>query len=102
MSGHYRIGDLLMVLKRELPYVFRYQDGNKKPEGQPQEYWETEVEVTEDNATADTLLHVIVNAMPGWQATALPGYIILYREVKPYGAARKIYRAGDTGRQTAL
>lgn len=44
------------------------------------------------------LMRLIVGALPiGWQATALPGYLILYREHSEYESALRVWRRDPTG-----
>jgi len=95
--GSHAVGEILISLKAELPYVFRFQDGNKRVTLQPPEYWSTTVAVTTDNPTADSLFELLAASLPGWQITALPGYVIMYRESRRYASARKVYSQSRSG-----
>lgn len=94
--GAYTVGEVLGLLKEELPYVFRFQDGNKRTSSQPQEYRSTIVDVLTSNPTADSLFELLAASLPHWQITALPGYVIMYRESRRYASARKVYRQSGT------
>jgi hypothetical protein len=68
-------------LKDALPYTFRYQSkgrGSRKPH--------PDIENTPLTALAGpvtsrmAIVHIVKSLPPGWQATALLGYIILYKE----------------------
>ena len=87
----YRVADLLRHVKTALPFVFRYQDGRRRADAQPAIYRQTTVSIPSDNPTADTVFTMIATAMPDWQITALPGYVIMYREQRHYLSARKVY-----------
>ena len=47
--------------------------------------------------SADYLFAAIAEALPGWQVTALPGYVIMYPENRTYPSARRVYRHGQLG-----
>ena len=90
-AGPYMIAELLRQVKTALPFVFRYQDGTKSKARQPAVYRQTQVTIPADHPTADQVFSIIAAAMPGWQVTALPGYVIMYREQRAYASARKVY-----------
>jgi hypothetical protein len=90
-AGTYKVVDLLRQVKATLPFVFRYQNGDRRPAAQPAIYHQTIVSITRDYPTADAVFAVIATAMPDWQITALPGYVIMYREQRHYPSARKVY-----------
>lgn len=90
--GLHQVVDLLPQVKRCLPFVFRYEDYKKRRDLQPAAYHTTTVSVPTDNPTADTVFAEVARAMPtGWQVTALPGYVIMYEESRPYPSAFKVY-----------
>ncbi|RIR68079.1 Eco29kI family restriction endonuclease [Mycobacteroides abscessus] len=92
-AGSHRLVDLLATLKKELPFVFRYQDGNMKKSSQPKLYHDMIVEIPEAGMTADDIFAEIALYLPAdWQITAFPGYVIMYREQKAYKHAWKIYQ----------
>lgn len=71
----------LARLKEALPYTFRYQakgSGSRKPHADMEL---TTLSALSGPITPRKAIQHIVHALPiGWQATALPGYIILYKE----------------------
>jgi hypothetical protein len=92
LQGDHTAIELLRHVKTYLPYVFRYQDAQKRDVHQPPDYHQTNVHVVA-NTTADDLLRTIVEALPaGWQITALHGYVIMYHETRNYTAALRTYR----------
>lgn len=89
--GVYEVGRLLAELKSDLPYVLRYQAGNRRRDLQPSEYWDTSVEVPADDMTAGELFELLSEVLPSeWQITVLPGYVIMYRERRSYPSARRV------------
>lgn len=90
-AGNHKVVDLLREVKKTLPFVFRYQAGNRRTDTQPAIYHQTTVRIPSDDPTADAVFTVIARAMSDWQITALPGYVIMYRERRDYPSARKVY-----------
>lgn len=86
--GRHLVGDVLVLLKRELPYVFRYAGGNRSKSSQPREYWENSIDIPAPRMSAIELFKIIASAMPGWQITALPGYVIMYKERRQFPSQR--------------
>ena len=94
--GHQPASRLLDSLKRELPYLLRYDKVLKAKSG----IATTEVTVPSGKATARELFALVIGTLPaGWQLTALPGYAILYKESKPdaYGSALTWWRRDEDG-----
>lgn len=88
-SGTYLVSDLLPIIKRELPYIFRYENRNAKH----RDYLDAQVTV-ENMPTAIEVFNALMDALPsGWQLTALPGYVIMYKQVRSYPSARVIFRS---------
>ncbi len=79
-AGHYAVTTLLARLKRELPYNLRYQNDA----GARLDYENVNVNVPEDDMAASDVLALIAEALPQYQITALPGYVIMYRESRTY------------------
>ncbi|POG16951.1 GIY-YIG nuclease family protein [Pseudomonas putida] len=81
----------LARLKEALPYTFRYQGkggGSRKPHPDMEA---TVLPAKGGPMTPREAIKTIVEHMPaGWQATALPGYIILYKEDRDYPQAEVI------------
>jgi hypothetical protein len=90
-AGTYPLVLLLRRVKTTLPFLFRYQGGNRRADVQPDAYREAVVYIPVDGPTADEVFTVIAEALPGWQVTALPGYVIMYQEQRGYPSALKAY-----------
>jgi hypothetical protein len=89
-ADSYLVADLLPEVKASLPFVFRYQGGWRAAD-LPGEYREVTVTISSDDPTADQVFTAVAEAMPDWQITALPGYVIMYHEHRSYPSARKVY-----------
>jgi hypothetical protein len=83
------VSDLLPVVKRELPYVFRYENQwAKHPD-----YLSSYVTITKSVPTAGEVFDALISALPpGWQITVLPGYVIMYKNVRRYPSADRIFK----------
>jgi hypothetical protein len=94
-SGLRPVSDLLVQLKRQLPYNLRFE--NPKDSARARKDYKTLVEVPASPITVTEALKLILNALPeGWQATALPGYVILYYEEAIYKSAQRWWsRTGE-------
>ncbi|MBZ9746672.1 GIY-YIG nuclease family protein [Mesorhizobium sp. CO1-1-7] len=74
----------LARLKEALPYTFRFQKADS-------DFDATKLAALSGPITPRAAIRHIVNPLPqGWQATALPGYIILYKEKRDYPQAEVI------------
>lgn len=85
-AGHHNTLELLLLLKRQLPYIFRFETKYRKNyrKGSPK-YNSLGVVISRDGMTARRLLQQVIDALPeGWQATFLPGRLILYEESTDY------------------
>jgi len=72
-------------LKDALPYTFRYQGDGSRSRKPHVDFERTSLKALVGPVTPRAAIHHIVQALPdGWQATALPGYIILYKEERDY------------------
>jgi len=81
---------VLAALLREIPYIVRAQIQGSKPH----QDLLSEVGPIPDVTTAREVIKLVVNSLPtGWQATLLPGRVILYREDKEYSAGSIIARS---------
>jgi hypothetical protein len=90
MPGIYTVREVIQVMKRELPYVFRFQDRYARHA----DYSSSMVTVPPgEPLTADELFATVRQALPeGWQIIALPGYVVMYKNYPThYQSARKIY-----------
>ena len=84
--GDRNAAELLAELKRTLPFVLRYENTPRAK----LEYEEADVVVRSSGMSAETLLEVVAEALPGYQVTALPGYVIVYLEERRYPSGRVI------------
>lgn len=85
--GIYPVNEILPVIKSMLPYVFRYQDRNVPHP----DYLESQVAIAA-NMTAAQVFEALADSLPpGWQITALPGYVIMYKNIRPYLSAYDIF-----------
>lgn len=83
------VGELLNDVKRVLPYLFRFEKSD--PIAQ-QELASIPIDLPEGQLTARAIIRKVINALPDeWQATAFPGYVILYRRHQAYDSARTIW-----------
>lgn len=90
--GETNVLPLLVKLKDELPYYFRYQTDTGQ-NGKPRRYTVghadqraiSPVFVPDEQPTLRQVLKVVLGALPsGWRATVFPGRVILYKEVENY------------------
>lgn len=83
--------DALNRLNEVLPYALRFESVDRKPHP---ELGATKVELPMQRHTTRSLLVAIVTQLPkGWQATALAGRVILYRERLEYSSGTVIVRS---------
>ena len=76
---------LLITMKDELPFLLRYETsaGDDYRKGHADQRAATVI-VPSPGMGADALLSLVSKAMPGWQATAFPSHLILYKENRNY------------------
>lgn len=98
--GDWNLLNLLVALKdaERLPYLLRYEREQIGPnkfvhfkQGHP-DHRDKTVTVPRNNMTAEELLVLITKALPGWQATAFPSHLILYKESRDYTHGRVLHR----------
>ncbi|WP_416562978.1 GIY-YIG nuclease family protein [Nocardia testacea] len=83
------VDDLLREVKARLPYTLRFEtrDPIKRDLAQ------TRIALETDRISVRDLLREIISVLPdGWQATALPGYVILYFGSEDYRSATVYWR----------
>lgn len=85
-AGDRLAAELLAELKRELPFVLRYENTPRAKV----DYADVDISVASNGMAAKALLELIAEALPGYQMTALPGYVILYLEDRDYPSGRVI------------
>ncbi|NOK17520.1 GIY-YIG nuclease family protein [Corallococcus carmarthensis] len=85
-SGPWPVLELLLSLKKGLPYLLRYQVNPPKTsytKGHP-DFAGVTVNVPQKDMAARDLLALIARRLPGWQATTFPSHMILYKESRHY------------------
>jgi hypothetical protein len=86
--------DALARLKSALPYTFRYQGrGGRKPHADADATLLRELKGPVSARAA--IKHIVAEMPAGWQATALLGYIILYKEERDYPQSEVIAISGS-------
>ena len=101
-AGTHNLRDLLVRIKDALPYLLRYETditdgkGNKKRHARHTvghaDHRAAMVEIPAGPITMRDFLTIVVHALPEWQATVLPGRVILYRERTDYQYATEYFR----------
>jgi len=76
-AGTHNAGNLLAAMKKELPYLLRYDTKHG-------DYKKVKVAVPHDGMPAIELLRIVTQNLPGWQATQFPSHLILYKEHRAY------------------
>jgi hypothetical protein len=91
-QGTSLVSELLPIVKRELPYIFRYENQwARHPD-----YLESDVTLPKSAPTAREVFEALMTALPsGWQITVLPGYVIMYKSVRSYPGSRDVFRSLD-------
>jgi len=92
-AGEVNAADLLKAMKGSLPYLLRYQTAKQKSKEPHGDYKTLTVKVPRDDMGANDLLRTIAQALPGWQATAFPSHMILYKEDRAYTHGQVIWPA---------
>jgi hypothetical protein len=89
------VADTLAALKDALPFTLRYQGKDGKPRSPHPDLAATTTPPCKPPFTVRRIIGAMVSALPpGWQATALPGYVILYKECRAdYPLAEVIARS---------
>jgi len=87
-SGHQTTEELLRRTKSSLPYLLRY--GGSPVE--KKELQSASVTVPTGSILAEDALKLAARSLPnGWQATVLPGRMLLYKETRQYSSGRIIW-----------
>jgi hypothetical protein len=91
--GIHDLLNIILRLKRGLPYLFRYDtQGRNFTRGHPDMEAGT-VQISDGPITTRNALIGILAALPiGWQATILPNRVILYKEEKAYREQIEVLR----------
>ncbi len=89
LDGTLTLATLLKAVKEQLPYLFRYEQAGV--------FTKIDVDPPQGPVTAHRLLALIASHLPpGWQITALPGYVIMYPKVEDYPSGSRYYRGSET------
>ncbi|AXK38510.1 GIY-YIG nuclease family protein [Crenobacter cavernae] len=100
VPGTWNALDLLVALKNseKLPYLIRYETEKLSSDkyadyrkGHPDHRVAT-VAVPDANMPVVELVRLITQALPGWQSTAFPSHMILYKESRGYRHGTIIHR----------
>lgn len=85
-NQRHTVRDALTAVKGELPYVLRFDSSSK-------DLSDSSLPALDYPITVEDFLEQTIDALPeGWHATALPGYVIIYKEQSPdYESARLIW-----------
>ncbi|MGA2739612.1 MAG: hypothetical protein ABSG65_19505 [Bryobacteraceae bacterium] len=80
-------------MKGGLPYLLRYQTAKQKSQEPHADYAALTVTVPQGGMSAHGLLRTVAQALTGWQATAFPSHMILYKEHRTYVHGQVIWPA---------
>jgi hypothetical protein len=84
-KGKISAHEALLNLKRAIPYVLRFETAPGKSRKCHPDLENTTIEFENRDWTARSLLAEITRKLPsGWQSTIFPGWLILYKENRPY------------------
>lgn len=82
------VAECLRLLKDELPYTFRFQSKSRSSRLPHPDYLDASVSIPDGGMLARDIFSSIAAGLPSeWIITALPGYVIMYKErPKTYSA----------------
>lgn len=91
------VASALARIKDALPYTFRYQtDKPRSRQPHPDFLSATVPAMNGPMSPRRAISHIVSGLSSDWQATALPGYIILYKEaLRPYPQGEVLARGGS-------
>ncbi|WP_374090129.1 GIY-YIG nuclease family protein [Methylomicrobium lacus] len=85
LSAPTSAADALKALKEALPYTFRFETAGKRSRKPHLDLTDTPIDRLPKAKTTRLIIETIVSQLPaGWQATALPSRVILYKEKRDY------------------
>jgi hypothetical protein len=88
--GTMTVAECIRQLKGELPYVFRYQTKKPRSRTPHPDQEASSVTVPRSGLPARSVFPLVAAALPNqWLITALPGYVIMYKE-RPRAYAAQI------------
>lgn len=88
-AGDWKVKELLIALKENLPFLLRYQVVTHYRKGHP-DYDDVIVRVPRQGMAANELLKLIAHSLPGWQATVFVSHMILYQEHRTYAYGKQL------------
>ncbi|WPB91837.1 GIY-YIG nuclease family protein [Streptomyces malaysiensis] len=81
------LSTLISQVKKQLPYTFRFKKASAV-------YSASIVKLGKTTATADEIFALTAASLPpGWQITALPGYVTMYDKISEAPGALRTYRS---------
>lgn len=85
---------VLLALKNFLPYVFRFEGIRPRSRTPHTDFQNTTVTLPDKAVTIRSTLTALLSQLPpGWQATTLPGRVIIYKENRAYAHGTVIARS---------
>ncbi|MBB4969219.1 Eco29kI family restriction endonuclease [Saccharothrix violaceirubra] len=92
-SSSWNVLDTLLAAKEKLPFLLRFPTDKTDKAAAKRLQAANITTLPNGPITFRRLMSHVIDALPeGWQATALPGYAIIYQEVKDYDSALTIWR----------
>jgi hypothetical protein len=86
--------EVLTAVKQFLPYTLRFESIKPKSRIPHAEFTNTTVTIPHTNVTLrSTLVALMTQLPPGWQATNLPGRVIIYKENATYAHGTVVARS---------
>jgi len=83
--GNWDVRTLLLRMKKNLPFLLRFQKSSP-------DYTGVSVEIPQGGMPASELLRLVAQALPsGWQATRFPSHMILYNRIRVFQYGTIIY-----------
>jgi hypothetical protein len=82
--------DAFRVLKSSVPYLIRFESIGKTSHGDLES---AKVKLTKDTTARRAIIEIFAELASGWQATALPGHVIIYKEARSYTHGAVIARS---------
>jgi hypothetical protein len=85
VAGDWAVVNLLRSMKRDLPFLLRFQKTSP-------DYANVSIEVPSTGMPASELLRMAATSLPqGWQATRFPSHMILYKRIREFQFGTVIY-----------
>ena len=89
--GNFTVAEVLATLKDEVSYVVRYQNLGGRSRKPHADLEATRVDIPAGGHTARSVLRLVQAALgTDWQVTVQPGYLMIYKEHRPYPHAQPL------------